>query len=75
MARERKTVDVWEFWLDYGYGDGPECETIELSRDAMRENRRLYREAGFSPRICKRRVPKDQVETYDPQRPPRRRRA
>jgi hypothetical protein len=67
MPRERKTVDVWEFWFDHG--QGWECECIELTRKAMVENRKLYREAGSNPRIRKRRVARDKLATHDPQKP------
>lgn len=42
MARKRKTRDVWRFYLDYGCGW--EHEITELSREAMKENRKAYRE-------------------------------
>ena len=69
MTTARKTVDVWEFWFDYGYGDGWECEIIEDSRDAMRENLKAYRGAGWFPRIRKRRVHRDRLASHDPKRP------
>jgi hypothetical protein len=67
MTRERKTVDVWEIWLDHG--QGWECECIELTRAAMVENRKAYREAGYSPRIRRRRVRREALETHDPKTP------
>jgi hypothetical protein len=67
MTTIRKTVDVYEFWLNYG--QGWECECIELTRDAMKENRDAYRKAGYSPRIRKRRVHRDRLATHDPKRP------
>ena len=67
MARERKTVDVWEIWLNYG--QGCECDCIETSRADMKENRAAYRQAGFSPRIRKRRVRRDHLQNHDPKRP------
>jgi hypothetical protein len=42
MSYQRKTRDVWRFWLNYGQGWEHEC--TELTREAMRENRRAYRE-------------------------------
>ena len=66
---ERKTVDVWEFWMDYGYGDGWELETVELSREAMKTNRKAYNKAGFFPRIRKRRVRRDKLQNHAPARP------
>jgi hypothetical protein len=65
--RIRKTVDVWEFWLDHG--QGPECECVELTREAMRENRKAYRAAGFDPHIRKRRVRRERLQQHDPKRP------
>lgn len=38
----RKTRDVWRFYLNYG--QGWEHETTELTREAMKENRKAYRE-------------------------------
>jgi hypothetical protein len=64
MARERKTVDVWEFWLNHT--GAWECETVELTRDLMRTNLKAYREAGFSPTIRKRRVRRELVASYEP---------
>lgn len=40
--RQRKTIDVWRFFVNYGHGW--EHETTELTRADMIENRRLYRE-------------------------------
>lgn len=67
--RIRKTVDVWEIWLNHGYGDGWECECIELTRQDMKENRKAYREAGYAPRIRKRRVRRELLQDHDPKRP------
>lgn len=44
MSYVRKTVDVWYFYVNYGYGDGWEHENTELTREAMKENRKAYRE-------------------------------
>ena len=59
MAYERKTVDVWEVWSNYGYGWEAECEG-EDRKDA----RRLLKEYNENApqgmhRIRKRRIPKD----------------
>jgi hypothetical protein len=40
-----------------------------LTREEMQENRKAYREAGFSPRIRKRRVRRERLEDHDPKRP------
>lgn len=42
--RARKTRDCWRFFVNYGHGHGWEHETTEFSLDAMREQRRAYRE-------------------------------
>lgn len=68
MSTQRKTVDVWEFWLDYG--DGWTCDCIELTRAAMKENRKAYRDnCPYPLRIRKRRVRRENLETHDPKRP------
>lgn len=69
MARERKTVDVWEFWLDYGYGHGWELINTEDTYSMMRKNLAAYREAGYYPKIRKRRVHRDKWATHDPKKP------
>lgn len=38
----RKTVDEWRFFVNYG--SGWEHENTELTREAMKENRKAYRE-------------------------------
>lgn len=38
----RKTVNCWRFYLNYG--QGWEHEITEYTRDAMKENRKAYRE-------------------------------
>lgn len=68
MTRERVTIDVWEFWCNYG--EGWEYENVELSRPAMRANAKAYRENSPYPlKIRKRRVRKDQLDTHNPARP------
>ena len=42
MKRERKTRDVWRFYLNYG--QGWEHEITEFTLAGMRENRKAYRE-------------------------------
>jgi hypothetical protein len=66
MARERKTVDVWEFWFNYGNGNGWECETVEYTLAAMRVNREAYIQAGCIPTIRKRRIAREKVDSYEP---------
>lgn len=58
-TRERKTRDVWRFFVNYG--QGWEHETTELSRDAMKENRRAYRESCPYPLRIRR--GRDRIET------------
>lgn len=41
MTYQRKTRDIWEFHVNYG--KCWEHETTEVSREAMRENRKAYR--------------------------------
>lgn len=42
MTYQRKTRDVWRFYLNYG--QGWEHEITELTREGMKENRQAYRE-------------------------------
>lgn len=42
MARKLKTVKCWRFYLNYG--QGWEHEITEFTREAMKENRKAYRE-------------------------------
>lgn len=42
MAYIRKTRNCWKFFVNYGHGW--EHETTEYTRDAMKENRKAYRE-------------------------------
>lgn len=39
---KRKTIDVWRIYVNYGQGWEHEC--TEMTREAMKENRRAYRE-------------------------------
>ena len=48
-------VEVWEFHVNYGFGDGWEHEGTELTREAMRVNRKAYREDCPYPLKIKRR--------------------
>ena len=52
MAYKRKTVDVWKLFVDYG--DGWEHETTEVTFEAMKENRKAYRENCSYPQRWKR---------------------
>ena len=44
MVYKRKTRDVWHIYVNYGHGHGWEHEITELSSEAMRVQRRAYRE-------------------------------
>ena len=55
MARERKTIDVFELWSNYGHGW--EVETEEATRFDAQEQRKCYREnTNGSFKIKKKRV-------------------
>ena len=56
MAYQRKTQDVWQIHVNYGYGHGWEYECGEESRAAGKERLREYRENCDYPvrMICKR---------------------
>jgi hypothetical protein len=47
MAFIRKTVDCWRFFCNYG--QGWEHEITEYTREAMKENRKAYRENSPYP--------------------------
>lgn len=66
MAYQRKTKDVWEFWVDYG--QGWEHETTEASRKDAVAQRRCYRDNGiYAPiKIRRRREPIVAGEIVDP---------
>lgn len=56
MAYTRKTRDVWEIQVNYGYGW--ECETAETSAADAKAQAKCYREnVHFPVRIVKRREP------------------
>lgn len=56
MAYVRKTKDVWEIQVDYGYGW--ECETTEETSSEAKAQARCYRENVHYPvRIVKKREP------------------
>ena len=42
--RQRKTREVFELWVNYGYGDGFEHEITENTKAEARQRRREYRE-------------------------------
>jgi len=55
MAYVRKTVDVWEFYVNYGHGW--EYETTEDTLEEMKINRKAYKEnCPYPLRIVKKRV-------------------
>lgn len=56
---KRKTYDVWELYIDYGYGDGWEYVLTENSLSEARKRRKEYAENApqYSTKIVKRRVP------------------
>ena len=56
MPYQRKTRDVWRFYVNYGNGWEHEC--TELTRAEMRENRRAYqKDCRYPLRIVKGREP------------------
>lgn len=58
MAYQRKTVDCWRFYVNYGAGDEWEHECTEFTRKAMQENRKAYREnCAYPLKIVKGREP------------------
>ena len=44
MAYQRKTVDVYSLFVNYGYGHGYEHELDEYSRSEIRQRQREYAE-------------------------------
>jgi hypothetical protein len=57
-AYTRKTRTCWRFYINYGFGDGWEHEITEYTREAMRENRKAYREnCSYPLRIVRGREP------------------
>lgn len=64
MGYNRKTIDAWEFFVNYGHGW--ESEIIELSRAAMLENRKAYREnCPYPLKIVKRRISKARLSAHE----------
>jgi len=60
MTRERKTVDTWEFHVDYGFGW--EHEITEFSFQSMRKNAKLYREnVPYPLKIVRKRMKKSDM--------------
>lgn len=64
MAYKRKTRDVWRFMVDYGYGDGFECECEEYTLSEARKRMKEYAEncPQFATKIVKGRVPIKEAE-------------
>lgn len=59
MAYERKTEDEFRILYDYGYGDGPDLLTTEVSmKDAKKRQKEYIQSEGIFPEIVKKRVPK-----------------
>ena len=55
--RQRTTIDTWELHVNYGSGDGWECECVEFSRADMRVTRAAYRgNCTFPIRVVKKRM-------------------
>ena len=50
MAYKRKTHDEWQLLANYGYGQGFELETVELTYVAIKQRLKEYRENA--PRYC-----------------------
>lgn len=62
MSRPRKTRHVWRFFVNYG--QGWEHEISEYTWDAMKENRKAYREnCDYPLRIVRGRERIDQHPT------------
>lgn len=59
MAYQRKTVDEYQLWINYGLGW--EHETTEESMKAAKEQRKCYREncPQYPTKIIKKRMPKE----------------
>ena len=60
---KRKTYDVWELYIDYGYGDGWEYVLTEKSASGARKRRNESAEHSpqYSTSIVKRRVPIEEI--------------
>jgi hypothetical protein len=61
---QRKTVDVWRFYVNYGYGHGWEHEHTDTTRADMLVNRKAYRDNCPYPLRIKR--GRDRIETTTP---------
>lgn len=64
MSRERKTIDVWRFFVDYGYGE--EHELDEYTPSEARKRLREYQEncPQYPARIRKGREPIKKLHFY-----------
>ena len=63
---QRKTKDVWELQVNYGYGSGWEVECVEDSRkDAIEQKRTYNANCNYPVRIVKRRVKIKQDEGWE----------
>lgn len=61
---KRKTVDAWEFFVNYG--QGWESENMELTRAGMKENLEAYRKnCPYPLKIVKRRIPLSSLSEYE----------
>lgn len=57
MAYIRKTRDEWEIQVNYGYGQGWECDTTEETWKDAKAQAKTYREnVPYPVRIVKKRV-------------------
>lgn len=57
MAYERKTEDEFRLLYDYGFGDGPELLTTELSmKNAKKRQQEYIQNEGIFPKIVRKRV-------------------
>lgn len=59
MSYQRKTEDVYEIQVNYGYGHGWESEIEESSRSEAKQRLKEYREnyPQYPARIRRKRVP------------------
>ena len=63
MARERKTVDCWRFFVNYGTGYEEEC--IEFTRKEMKVSRDAYRKnCSYPLEIRRSRMLKSEIDPY-----------
>ena len=64
MSYQRKTIDTWQFWTNYGYGW--EHEHTDTTYRAMVVNRKAYREnAGCQLRIVRKRERIENLSEYE----------